>query len=134
MKNDFDFEDVILRAKKAFKIKEDKELAEFIGLKANAFYNRKKAQSLPLTELLLAANTEKVSFDWLLTGEGEMYHEAKNTSFSGRELDRQEQAAFDLFLALSPTQRKEISAAILEKKRVLELENRVNQLEQRQYA
>lgn len=124
MKSEFNFDDVIERAKKAFKIKEDKEFAEFIGLKANAFYNRKKAKSLPISELLLTASTENVCFDWLLTGEGDMYKAARNEAL----LDRQDQAAFDLFLALRPEQRREISAVIEEKKQLNELIEAVNQL------
>ena len=38
MKTRFDFDDVILRAKKAFKINEDKALAEFIGLNSKSFF------------------------------------------------------------------------------------------------
>ncbi len=85
MKNVIDFDDVIDRAKKAFKINADNKLAEFIGMKPNAFYNRKKAQSLPYDELLRAAKAENLSFDWLLTGEGSMY---KNAAQARNEIDR----------------------------------------------
>jgi len=71
MKNEIEFSGAIDRAKKAFKINDDNRLAEFIGMKQNAFYNCKKAQSLPYDELLKTANTENVSFDWPLTGEGQ---------------------------------------------------------------
>ena len=76
MKSLFEFNSVIDRAKNAFNIKEDKELAEFIGLSAGSFGNRKRAQSLPYEELLIAANKQNVNFDWLLTGEGHMYRNA----------------------------------------------------------
>lgn len=73
MKTRFNFDEVVDRAKKAFKINDDKDLAEFIGLNSKSFSARKRSQSLPIEELLLVANREKVDLNWLLTGQGEIY-------------------------------------------------------------
>ena len=72
MKSEFNFIDVIDRAKKALKIKQDNEVAEALGMSAASFNGRKKTDSLPYEALLALANKEKIDFNWLLTGEGKM--------------------------------------------------------------
>jgi len=70
MKTVFNFEDVTERIKKALKINHDYELASLMNMKPTTFNSRKKSNSLPYEELLLLADTEKLNFNWLLTGQG----------------------------------------------------------------
>lgn len=129
MKNVFDFDAVIDRAKKSFKINDDKELAEFIGMKPNAFYNRKKAQSLPYEELLKAADTENVSFNWLLTGEGSMYkNEVRETPPAYGIGNRRLQMMMQLMDSLTDRQQEEILLAIEDKERFNKLERQMGEL------
>lgn len=132
MKNLFEFNDVINRAKKAFKIKDDKELAEFIGMSAGSFSNRKRAQSLPYEELLIVANKQNVDFNWLMTGEGSMY---KNEVLEVREVpptysvgNRRLQMMVQLMDSLNERQQEEILSAIEDKKHLNQLERQMGEL------
>ena len=130
MNSELSFNDVMLRLKTATKANSYNSLAEMMGLSSSAFANFKKRDSIPYDRVFSLASSLNVSADWILTGEGDIYRTAKNTAFFGKELDKQEQLAFELFLALSPERRKEILAIIEKEKRALDLEKRVIQLEQ----
>lgn len=73
MKTRFIFSEVIGRLKNSLKIKEDKEIADRLNMKAGTFNARKKSQSLPFEEILELAELEKIDYNWLLTGEGDTY-------------------------------------------------------------
>ncbi|GHT92585.1 hypothetical protein AGMMS49545_10370 [Betaproteobacteria bacterium] len=61
---DFLFEESLLRLKKQLGVKEDKEVAEFLGLSATAFNKRKQRGSFPETELYaLAAKRPELKLD-----------------------------------------------------------------------
>jgi len=128
MKTEFYFDDVISRVKKALKIKADYELANRINMKPTAFNSRKKANSLPFEELLVLANSEKLDFNWVLTGEGEMYRIGPKINSVSEE---RAEKFIELFDTLNETQQKEILAACAEKKRMNELEQKVDQLEKK---
>jgi len=51
-----------------------------INMKPNAFYNRKKANSVPLSEFVILANTYNLCIDWLVFGIGPIYKDAKSES------------------------------------------------------
>lgn len=125
VKNEFYFEEVANRMKKALGIKEDNKLAERLKMKSTTFNSRKKANSLPYDELLELANTEKLDFNWLLTGEGEMYRTPKDESDI---TDKHSEKVLELYGALSDTQRKEILFAIEEKQQLNQLMETVQQL------
>ena len=56
MKSEFNFIEVIDRAKKALQIKQYNEIAEALGMSAASFNGRKKTDSLPYEPLLALAN------------------------------------------------------------------------------
>lgn len=135
MKTRFNFDEVIDRAKKSLKINHDCDFAEKLGMKAGAFNARKKAQSLPYEELLILADAEKIDFNWLLTGEGEMLKtkpaptqtsstEDRRTATSDRRLGIMQ----ELLDGLNQTQQQEILAAIEEKKQLNQMRNQLDQL------
>lgn len=70
MKDVIIFEAVIERIKSALKLKNDKELAQKLGLKPNTYYNRKTARSLPLEEIIRLASEHELSVDWVFFGIG----------------------------------------------------------------
>ena len=126
MKTEFNFNDVVDRVKKALKINADYELAERINMKPTTFNSRKKANSLPYEEILALANSEKLDFNWLLTGEGEMLRETpahlhpvastpRRTHSTGMSEQRLAAMA-GLMDALNEDQQREILAVIAEKK------------------
>ena len=68
--NMLSFDEILSRVKQILKTESDKDVAIAIGMKPNAFYNRKKTKSVPLAEFVCLANTENVSSEWLLFGRG----------------------------------------------------------------
>ncbi len=64
------FGPVMERLKRALKVTNDKELAEVIGLKPNAFYNRKRVESIPYEEIARVANERDLRLDWVVFGVG----------------------------------------------------------------
>ena len=67
-KNVLDFEIILSRVKLFLKTDSDKVVALKIGMKPNAFYNRKAKGSIPLIEFVCLANTYNVSINWLVNG------------------------------------------------------------------
>ena len=72
-KNELDFDAILSRVKKVLNTDNDKDVANAIGMKPNAFYNRKRSGSVPLSEFVCLANTFNVSMDWLINGYGQMF-------------------------------------------------------------
>jgi|CXWL01.1.fsa_nt_gi hypothetical protein len=64
------FTAVIQRLKEALNRRNDKEVAEILRIKPNAFYNRRRLGSLPFQELLNVAEGNDLSADWLFFGRG----------------------------------------------------------------
>lgn len=79
MKNGIVFEAVIERLKSAVNVKNDKELAERLGLKPNTYYNRKASRSLPLEEILALASQHELSVDWIFFGIGTAFRTGEGT-------------------------------------------------------
>ncbi len=68
-----DFEAILSRIKKILQTENDKDVAIAIGMKPNAFYNRKATCSVPLTEFVCLANTKNINIEWLINGTGSIY-------------------------------------------------------------
>lgn len=126
MKTEYCFDEVIGRIKKALKIKNDYEFAERINMKPTTFNSRKKANSLPFDEIIALANTEKLDFNWLLTGEGEMLRGKPIAT-----VDMKAAKMAELLEGLNEDQQREIFTVIEEKKRLNELEEIVFQLQKK---
>lgn len=75
VKKDLLFEDILLRIKEILKTDSDKNVAIAIGMKPNAFYNRRKSNSIPLPEFVCLANAHNINMNWLINGEGSKYVE-----------------------------------------------------------
>lgn len=64
----------ISRLLQAFKLKEEKQLAELLGVTASVITAWKKGDNKPNYELIFAkSESRRINLHWLLTGEGEMY-------------------------------------------------------------
>ena len=122
------FQDIVDRAKKAFKINEDKELSDIIGMSNQAFYNRKKTRSVPYDELLLAANRRNIDFNWLLTGEGDMYKHVDNPPVIP---NRRLQMMLKIMEALPEKQQDKILSAAEDAERLNDLEQKLSKLTER---
>jgi hypothetical protein len=66
------FSDVIERAVAIAGVKNQSELAEYLGMSSGDMSNRKKRGSLPYDRLVGLALSRNVSLDWLIMGEGEI--------------------------------------------------------------
>jgi hypothetical protein len=108
MKNEFNFVEITDRLKKALKINADYELAEKLGMKATSFNSRKKAQSLPFQEILSLAGTEKLDYNWLLTGEGEMLSYDGIADSNTLSISKEEEKMITLYRRCSVEQKKDI--------------------------
>jgi hypothetical protein len=76
------FAAVIERLKDALRLRNDKEVAEALRIKPNAFYNRRRLNSLPYEELVSVAEQNGVRTDWLFFGLGDA-HRAPRGQRSG---------------------------------------------------
>ncbi len=126
MKNDYEFNVVMERLKNVSNTSSYNALAEMLGLSSSAFANFKKRNSIPYERVFSFANSLNVSIDWLLTGNGEMYQEAKNA-----DLTPHEAALLKVFRAVSDEGQQEILLHATEKKRLHELEAVVAQLQKK---
>lgn len=125
MKTRFNFNDVIERVKKSLKIKNDCDVAEKLGMKAGTFNARKKSNSLPYEEILVLANAEKLDFNWLLTGEGEMY---RNGTEKSEQIDPELQSIIDVCKALNDRDKRAVLLFADDKKQLNELKSRLDML------
>lgn len=66
----FDFDAVLSRIKQAMGFTTDAQVADFIGLSASGFGNRKRARSIPFEAICTACAARGVNIDWILTGKG----------------------------------------------------------------
>lgn len=104
MKSEFNFEAVIGRLKKALQIKEDKQMAELLGMSPAAFNGRKKSDSIPFDAVISLSAKENLDYNWLLTGSGSMLKGggAANESFSDEDVK-----LLKLIKALAPEQKND---------------------------
>lgn len=72
------FESITQRLKNAFGLANDKQLAAALGLNSNAFYNRKRAGSLPYGEIVAFAERHKLSLDWAFFGTGHPFGDSRD--------------------------------------------------------
>lgn len=71
MFSDFSFHVIVERLKQVLSVSSERALAIELGLKPAAYYNRKKAGSLPMQEIVATCVSRNVSMDWLFTGCGD---------------------------------------------------------------
>ncbi len=81
-----DIKSIIERMKQAYNVKTNKELAEKLGTSLSNIDNWKKRNNIPDKYLLLTSQMNGVEYNWLLTGEGEMYKQTENRVQKAREL------------------------------------------------
>lgn len=99
------------RVKEILKTESDKDVAKAIGMKPNAFYNRKTSNSVPLTEFVCLANTKNVNIEWLVNGVGPMYKGDIATSEKKISHDPEEK----------PIEKSNVTKVIIEHQKLLTL-------------
>ena len=106
-----------------------KEASDLVGIPYRTLQNYLLDEREPNAKAMSALHTHLgVSVDWLLTGEGSMF---RGMSADGAEPvteNMQEKAMLELFRALGDAGKREIQSAAEEKKRLMDVEQRLKDL------
>ena len=107
-----------------------KEASELVGIPYRTLQNYLLDEREPNAKALSAIRTHLgISVDWLLTGEGTMTGEAPQQEQTGAvTVNPQEEAILELFRSLGEAGRREIQSAAEEKKRLMDVEQRLKDL------
>lgn len=73
-----DFVEITNKIKLLKRFSSDRDIADWLGFTPQAFNARKKRNQFPIKELKLKCATESINIDSVVTGEGEMFREAKD--------------------------------------------------------
>jgi len=115
--------EVLNRLATALNAKNDAELARKLEVNTSTIATWKARNTIPYKLCVEIAKREKVSLDWLLTGE---------QSLANATLTTRDCAIIDLFRALDDSQQQKIYAFIQDEKRIAEMREQLNQLLQLQ--
>lgn len=119
--------DVLDRLQIVFGVNSDSQLCTTIGVPRATLGNWRSRDSVPYDLCMHVAETEGLALDWLLRGEGPMKPgdtlpiETGNTP--------QEDAILTLYRSLGDADRRDIQSAVEEKKRLRDIEQRLEELE-----
>lgn len=105
------------------------EAADRSGIPYRSWQNYLSGAREPSAEALASISTRLgVSADWVLTGQGSMRREHREVQAS-EQVSPRERALLDLFRSLGEDQQREIQGLADDKKRLMELEQRLEELE-----
>lgn len=119
---------VLARLKIVTKAATDTALAKALGISPQTLSSWKIRDSIPYALCVSLARERGVSLDWLLTGEGPMLRGGSANASELAVNNPQEEAILALFRELEETDRREIQSAAEEKKRIRDIEQRLEDL------
>lgn len=119
---------VLERLMTVFSVASDSELARKLGVNRQTLGSWRSRQSIPYALCVNLSETEGVSLDWLLAGEGAMMKGDAASTSEGIGIDHQENAILALFRSLEESDRRDIQSAAEEKKRIRDIEQRLKDL------
>ena len=106
-----------------------KEASEVVGIPYRTLQNYLLGEREPNAKAMAAIRTHLgISLDWLLTGEGSMCLGVSAESSETQAANQQEEAILELFRSLGEAGRREIQSAAEEKKRLMDVEQRLKDL------
>ncbi|WP_167524248.1 helix-turn-helix domain-containing protein [Pseudomonas haemolytica] len=106
-----------------------KEASEVVGIPYRTLQNYLLGEREPNAKAMAAIRTHLgISLDWLLTGEGNMAVDVSAASSETRTVNQQEEAILELFRSLGEAGKREIQSAAEEKKRIRDIEQRLEDL------
>jgi len=106
-----------------------KEASEIVGIPYRTLQNYLLDEREPNAKAMGAIRTNLgVSVDWLLTGEGSMFHGVSSEGSGPATENMQEKAMLELFRSLGEAGKREIQTAAEEKKRLMDVEKRLKDL------
>lgn len=106
-----------------------KEASEVVGIPYRTLQNYLLGEREPNTKAMAAIRTHLgISLDWLLTGEGPMFLGVSAGTSDVQAANQQEEAILELFRSLGDAGKREIQSAAEEKKRLMDVEQRLKDL------
>lgn len=106
-----------------------KEASEVVGIPYRTLQNYLLGEREPNAKAMAAIRTHLgISLDWLLTGEGSMFLGVSTASSEAQTKNQQEEAILELFRSLGEAGQREIQSAAEEKKRLMDVEQRLKDL------
>lgn len=105
------------------------QLAEALGVSPQTISSWKSRESVPYAQCVDVAREKGVSLDWLLTGEGPMLRSEVGRAAPANAESPREQALLALWRELDEDAQRDIQSAAEEKKRLKDLEQRLQELE-----
>jgi transcriptional regulator with XRE-family HTH domain len=106
-----------------------KEASEVVGIPYRTLQNYLLGEREPNAKAMAAIRTHLgISLDWLLTGEGSMCLGVSAASSEAQTKNQQEEAILELFRSLGEAGKREIQSAAEEKKRLMDVEQRLKDL------
>lgn len=119
---------VLDRLMKVFSVDNDSELARKLHVNRQTLGSWRSRQSIPYALCVNVSDTVGISLDWLLAGEGPMLRNAPETNPTPALTDPREEAMLELFRSLGEAGKREIQSAAEEKKRLMDIEQRLKDL------
>ena len=119
---------VLERLMTVFSVDSDSELARKLDVNRQTLGSWRSRQSIPYALCISVSEAEGVSLDWLLTGEGAMVRGISVPVAETVVTTPQEEAILTLFRSLEEADRREIQSAAEEKKRIRDIEQRLEDL------
>lgn len=119
---------VLERLMTVFSVDSDSELARKLDVNRQTLGSWRSRQSIPYALCISVSEAEGVSLDWLLTGEGTIARSISAPVAETVVTNPQEEAILTLFRSLEEADRREIQSAAEEKKRIRDIEQRLEDL------
>jgi len=119
---------VLERLMMVFSVDSDSELARRLDVNRQTLGSWRSRQTIPYALCVSVSESEGISLDWLLTGEGAMFREQGVSPGGTRAVNPQEEAMLELFRSLGDAGKREIQSAAEEKKRLMDVEQRLKDL------
>lgn len=106
-----------------------REASDVVGIPYRTLQNYLLGEREPNAKAMAAIRTHLgISLDWLLTGEGPMCRGGADETSNPRTVNQQEEAILELFRSLGEAGKREIQSAAEEKKRLMDVEQRLKDL------
>jgi transcriptional regulator with XRE-family HTH domain len=106
-----------------------KEASDAVGIPYRTLQNYLLDEREPNAKAMSALRTHLgVSVDWLLTGEGSMFHGVSAKESDPVTENTQEKALLELFRSLGDAGKRDIQSVAEEKKRLMDVEQRLKDL------
>jgi len=113
------------------------DFSKTLGVSLRGYQNYERGERAISKELICALiSTYEIDTKWLLTGEGNMYHQTDtqenqpSDSLIQTTQSKEEEVVLELFRMLPPDEKKRIKGVIEERQQIIEMMEKVRRLEE----